>query len=84
VKITLGKKYKDKVHGIVGTATCLTTYLSGCDRVNLEYVKDGEIKCIHVDAPMLEAVPTAKSVKGPTEAKKRGGPRAMPPAKTIG
>lgn len=44
MKIKLGKKYRDNVHGFEGVATCQQSHLTGCDRIYLEFLKDGEIK----------------------------------------
>jgi hypothetical protein len=41
--VTLGKQYQDSLTGFIGTATCRTTYLYGCVRVNLEGLQDGKV-----------------------------------------
>ena len=56
-RVTLGSKYRDKVHGCEGVAVVRSEYLTGCARVNLEYVnKDGELKNYHFDETLLELV----------------------------
>lgn len=76
--IELGKKYKDSVHGIEGVATCHSRYITGCDRVCLEYKSGSDIKEIWVDITRLENIDIAK------ESMKMGGPQSVAPAKTTG
>ncbi len=56
VNITLGKKYKDKVHGFEGVATAKTEYLNGCNRVLLEKMSGDDIKEIWFDSPQIEGI----------------------------
>jgi hypothetical protein len=79
--IVLGRKYRDTLHGIEGIATAHYRFLTGCDRILLEWVKDGEVKNYTVDAPTLIDVETEKPVA--TDRKRKGGPRAAPTAKTA-
>jgi len=78
IAIELGKKYRDTVHGIEGIATCHSRYLTGCDRVGLEYMKDGEIKDFWVDVNRLEGV------KIPPDQQLPGGPQKHAPSKSTG
>lgn len=71
--VKLGEKYRDKIHGIEGIATSYSHYLTGCDRVDLEYVKDGKVTDHWVDVTRLEAVKLTK------EQKKPGGPGKSDP-----
>lgn len=79
--ITLGTKYRDKVHGIEGVAVSKHVYLTGCDRVVLEWVKDGEIKDASFDATQLIEVAQEKPVRA---ARIPGGPARTPAAKSLG
>lgn len=51
--IKLGEKYEDTMTGLQGVATAVTFYLHACERVTLEFVKEGEIKYESFDAPRL-------------------------------
>lgn len=58
-KIELGDKVKHIYSGFTGIAFARTTYLSGCDRIDVmpEVGKDGELKKIHqFDEPELKIV----------------------------
>jgi len=66
-EVTLGKKYTDTVHGYTGVATQETRYITGCNRVFLENLKDNDIEGIWFDVTQLKEV----KVKQP----KNGGPR---------
>ena len=75
MQIQLGATYKDCVHGIEGVAVSSHHYLTGCDRVCLEWVKDGETKSEFFDVNRLErvgdslvTVPTGEDVGGPATA----------------
>ena len=75
MKIELGKKYKDSVHGIEGIATVFSKFMTGCDRVCLEYVKDGSVKDLWVDVTRLEGFkPEPQDIKP-------GGPGKVAPQK---
>ena len=76
--ITLGERYRDQLTGFEGFATSLTFYIHACERVTLEFVKDGEIKFDSFDAPRLVhldsgEVPTTQRTGGP------GGRENAPP-----
>lgn len=64
-KIELGKKYTDKIHGFTGVATCHQKHLTGCDRIYLEFIKDGEIKGSWFDITQLKNVKVSKADKKP-------------------
>ncbi len=74
--ITLGHKYRDIVHGIEGTAVAKYEFLMGCDRVNLEFVANGEVKSHTVDVPQLEEVGEPPKVK---PVRSTGGPEKLTP-----
>lgn len=56
--VRLGDRYRDPLTGFEGVATAVTFYLHACERVTLEYVKDGEIKFESFDSPRLVHLPT--------------------------
>lgn len=75
--VVLGDRYRDPLTGFEGAATAVTFYLHACERVTLEYPKDGEVKYESFDAPRLEHVetgtqPTTTRTGGP------GGREARP------
>lgn len=75
--IILGERYRDTVTGLEGVATAVTFYLHACERVSLEFTKDGEVKFESFDAPRVEqvatgAIPTVTRTGGP------GGREARP------
>ena len=86
-RIKLGHTYKDRIHGIVGIANCDCRYLTGCDRVELQYVRDGEVKEIWSDATMVDEVLEGEDFREPIVvptrevAKDNGGPRKPPPSR---
>jgi len=85
IKIRLGSVYRDKMHGIQGIATARTEYLTGCDRVALETVKDGEIKTHYFDVSMVEFVKDIDAIAHATPADgDPGGPAAVPPSRDVG
>lgn len=57
----LGDRYRDPLTGVEGTATAVTFYLHACERITLEFAKDGEIKYESFDAPRLIHEPTQTS-----------------------
>lgn len=68
--VILGDRYRDPLTGFEGAATAVTFYLHACERVSLEYVKDGEVKYESFDAPRLlhiqsETQPRATRTGGP-------------------
>lgn len=68
--IVLGKRYKDEQTGVEGTATAVTFYQYGCERVNIEVMVNGEIKDYGFDAPRLTDVETKVRAESP----RTGGP----------
>lgn len=68
--IRLGERYIDKQTGIEGTATAVTFYQFGCERVSLENVTRGEIKDYGFDAPRLTHVATQQTA----QTTRTGGP----------
>lgn len=73
--IILGDRYSDPLTGFEGVATALSFYLHACERVSLEYVKDGTIKYESFDAPRLVHIETGKQPK----TKRTGGPGGNEP-----
>lgn len=76
--VKLGSRYRDKTHGLEGVATALAQYMTGCNQVRLEFVKDGEIKSYWFDEPNVELVKEEQAAP-PVAEKDRGGPRGVPP-----
>lgn len=70
--IKLGEKYQDSFTGVKGTATAVTFYVHACERVTLEFIKDGEVKYEAFDAPRLIHYETGAPVT--LVEKKTGGP----------
>jgi hypothetical protein len=56
--VKLGDRYRDPLTGFEGVATAVTFYLHACERVSLEFIKDGEVKYEAFDAPRLIHVDT--------------------------
>jgi hypothetical protein len=56
--VVLGDKYRDSITGLEGTATSVTFFLHACERVALEYIKEGKIEFEGFDAPRLIHVKT--------------------------
>lgn len=76
----LGDRYRDPLTGFEGVATAVTFYLHACERVTLEFIKDGEIKFESFDAPRLIHVATGEQ---PTTTRTGGpGGREARPAQT--
>lgn len=78
----LGDKYRDPLTGFEGVATAVTFYLHACERITLEYVKDGKIEYESFDAPRLvhvasgqQPVTTRTGGPGGREARPNGTPR---------
>lgn len=78
--IRLGEKYRDEQTGISGTATAVSFYQYGCERVNLEAVVNGKIEEYGFDAPRLTHVETNKRAESP----RRGGPDKAPGTRRPG
>ncbi len=74
-KIELGKKYRDDIHHLEGVAVCHAKYLTGCDQIQLEFMKDGEIHNCWFDISRLEGIKVAPADQKP------GGPQAHAPAR---
>lgn len=75
-KIELGDEVRDTVTGFKGKAVARTTWISGCDRINVQppVGKDGKLsETASFDEPMLEIIKKAK-VRAEMPIKK-GGPR---------
>lgn len=75
--VELGDRYRDSLTEFEGVATAVTFYLHACERVTLEFIKDGELKYESFDAPRLihvktETQPTTTRTGGP------GGREARP------
>lgn len=68
--IRMGDRYRDPLTGFEGVATAVTFYLHACERVALEYLKDGKVAYEHFDAPRLVHVDTGKS----PQTTRTGGP----------
>ena len=75
--IELGRKYRDNVHGIEGIATASTAYLTGCTRVCLERVHDGQILTDWFDETALIGAHLSPAEQKP------GGPRPVPPPRAT-
>ena len=78
-KVELGKKYKDIVLDISGICVTYSKFLTGCDRVNLQYKdKDGDVKSHHVDVTCCEEVKDFEQIVIPPQetesGMKTGGP----------
>lgn len=56
--IIFGDKYEDVVTGLQGTATAITHYQFACERITLEFLKDGELKYESFDAPRMRHIKT--------------------------
>lgn len=80
--VRLGDRYRDPLTGFEGVATAVTFYLHACERVSLEYVKDGKVGYESFDAPRLVHIasgtqPTTTRTGGP-------GGREARPNRTVG
>jgi hypothetical protein len=56
--VVLGETYTDGVTGIKGVAIVIYLSLSGCDQVSLQYVVEGSVKHLTVDAVFLTELQT--------------------------
>ena len=70
--ITLGRRYRDRQTGIEGTATAVTFYQHGCERVTIETVVAGKIEEYGFDAPRLTDIEAERPV---VPSGRPGGPR---------
>lgn len=68
--IVLGDKYEDTMTGLQGMATAVTFYLHACERVTLEFLKDGEVKYESFDSPRMRHLGT----NAVAETTRTGGP----------
>lgn len=81
--VVLGEQYRDTATGITGRVISQHFYEYGCERVVLEWTKDGEIKTESFDAPRL----VRESTNQPVTTDRTGGPdrggerRPSPPAR---
>lgn len=76
--IVLGERYRDRLHGLEGTAESVHFYRNACERVVVTFVHDGELKTESFDAVDLVHVDSDLAATSP----KTGGPgRTMPPAR---
>lgn len=72
--LVLGRKYKETVLGREGVAISRIEYLSGCDRVELQWLnKDNEAKSLWIDITQLADVEVVNA--------KPGGPQDEPPSR---
>jgi hypothetical protein len=60
--VVLGERYRDDQTGIEGTATAITFYQHGCERVSIETVVAGKIEEYGFDAPRLTHTDTSQRV----------------------
>lgn len=70
--IKLGEKYRTKLFGFEGVAFAHAKYYTGCDRICLQYLKDGEIKEYWVDINDIDGIELSETDKKP------GGPASVP------
>lgn len=76
----LGEKYRDTQTGIEGTAISSTKYQHGCERIQLEWVVNGEIKIDVFDAPRLVLVADGSRVG---DQNRPGGNQAVAPQRSV-
>jgi hypothetical protein len=74
--IVMGEKYVDTQTGYEGTATIVTFFQHGCERVTLESydAERKQIKEMTFDSPRLKSVKTGKVA----ETERTGGPDKSP------
>lgn len=68
--IEVGEKYRDTQTGIEGHATALIFFQHGCERVDIEFVREGKIEHESFDAARLVHIDSGKQA----ETEKPGGP----------
>lgn len=68
--IILGESYRDKNTGLEGIATALYFFQHSCERVQLDYVHEGDLKQVAFDALQLIHLGSGK----PATSDKTGGP----------
>ncbi len=81
-EVALGTKYKDTVFGITGVAMAQCRYFTGCDHVQLQWEKDGEIKSDWFD--IVRLAPVKARAKRTATTRSRGGPADRPPTRGPG
>ncbi len=82
--VVLGDTYHDTIHHIGGIVIAQCSYFTGCDRILLEWVKDGEIKEGWFDIIRLEFV-KARTDEEPVALQPTvtGGPAPQPRASST-
>jgi len=75
LKVKLGNRYRDKIHGFEGVATMRTEYLTGCARICLEVLVGMEIKSASFDETQLEGVSVRQVSGGPGDHVSRSEPK---------
>lgn len=68
--IVLGEKYRDKNTDLEGIATAVYFFQHSCERVQLDYVHDGDLKQVAFDALQLVHLKSGKQATSD----KTGGP----------
>jgi hypothetical protein len=82
MRAKLGKKYRDTITGVEGTATSITEFLYGCRRIGLVTTNaDGDVKDWVFDEPGLEEVKEPERV---TPRQDTGGPHDRTPIARTG
>lgn len=61
--VVLGERYRDEQTGITGIAVSVHFYQHACERVVIEYVHDGKLEELCVDAPRLASVETSERLR---------------------
>ncbi len=82
-RVTFGRKYRDRILEIEGVATAQCSYITGCDHVLLEWMRDGKHDDHWVDILRLERVVSSSPVES-VSAPKTGGPAPHPPSRSHG
>lgn len=77
IEIVLGKTYRDTIFGIEGIATAHCKYITGCDHIRLDRLKDEKVESEWFDIARLEVV--KKKVVSLKKTSKVGGPASHPP-----
>lgn len=81
--LVLGLEYTDSVTGIKGVAIACYLYLTGCDQICLNFVKEGESKYLTIDASRLVELAAPKR-KERAKVIRAGGPADSPPSRSVG
>lgn len=79
--IVLGEKYLEPRSGIEGTATAISFYEYGCERVTLETFNEtrAEVQEYTFDSPRLQSIVTGETA----QSNKTGGARPSMPRRGI-